>query len=338
MKAAFRSVFLAVFAATAACTVHGTDVPDLAGPSEFGLSLALTATPDSISQDGASQSSIAVVARGPDGTAKAGVSIRVQTAVNGALQDYGTLSARTIVTGTDGRAVAVYTAPPPAASLGSGSIVTILVTPIGTNYQTATGQSAEIRLVPPGVVLPPASAPTPNFTVSPQPVSAGIAANFDASRSCASQSSCSSTAGITSFSWNFGDGSSGVGPVTAHTFAAAGSYMVTLTVTNDRGLTNSTAQAVSVSTSAEPTASLIVTPANPHVGTVLNFNADASRAAPGRTLVQYSWNWGDGTPAEVGGFLRQHAFAAAGTYTVVLSVLDDAGQKGTATATVTVLP
>ncbi len=90
MKAAFRYVFLAALAVSSACTVHGTDVPALAGPSEFGLSVVVTATPDAISQDGASQSSIAAVARDPNGKGVSGVAIRVQTAVNGVVQDYGT--------------------------------------------------------------------------------------------------------------------------------------------------------------------------------------------------------------------------------------------------------
>jgi len=233
----------------------------------------------------------------------------------------------------------VYTAPPPAATLGgSGRTVSIVATPIGTDYQAANPHTVDIRLLPPGVVLPPASAPTAAFTVSPIPVSSGVATNFDASSSCATQASCSSTAGLANFVWTFGDGSSGVGQFTTHTFTTPGIFTVTLTVTNDRGLSASVSQPVAVVNSAPPTAIFVVSPANPRVGTVLNFNADQSKAAAGRTITQYSWNWGDGTPGQVTGFVAQHAYTAAGTYTVVLSVLDDAGQKGTATTTLTVVP
>lgn len=345
MKAAFRFLSLAVLAASAACTVHGVDVPDVAGPSEFAQSVAVTALPDSILQDGASQSSIAIVVRDPNGKGSSGVTVRLQTAVNGTVQDYGTLSAKTVVTGTDGKATAVYTAPPPPPSLGGfGNYVTILATPIGSNFQTAVTQTAEVRLVPPGVVLPAASTPTADFVVTPTPVSASVPVNFDASKSCATQSACSSTAGLTGFQWNFGDGSSGVGQTTTHTFTSPGTYSVTLTVTNDRGLSASKTTAVSVATTANPTAVIDVsTGATPiTTASVINLTAERSTASSGRTLTQFNWNLGtvdtnlvSGQPFPSG--LRQAVqYKTPGVYTVILSVLDDAGQKATATVTITV--
>ncbi len=132
---------------------------------------------------------------------------------------------------------------------------------------------------------------------------------------------------------------SGAGQATTHTFASAGTYTVTLTVTNDRGLSASTSQTVTVTTSAAPTASFVVTPSNPRVGTVLNFNADTSTS--GDRAHHRPSSAGTGATELRGksvGSCCQHTYTVAGTYTVVLSVMDDAGQKGTATATVTVLP
>lgn len=339
MKAASRFSFLVALAVSAACTVHGVDVPAPSGPSDLALSVAVTATPDHVPQDGGSQSSIAVIARGPDGRPVSGQTFRMETAVNGQMQDYGLLSARNIVTNADGRATVIYTAPPPpAVQGGSGNLVTVYATPIGANYQTAMSYSAELRLVPAGGVLPPAGEPTPRITVSPTPVSMGVPATFDASRSCPTQSPCSSAAGIASFVWNFGDGTSAAGQTTTHAYAAPGTYTVMLTVTNDRGGSASTTQSVSVATSQAPTAVFVVTPANARVGQALNFNADQSQAAPGRKIVQYSWNFGDGTPGQTTGFLTQHTYTAAGTYTVILSIMDDAGQKATSPQTITVTP
>jgi PKD repeat protein len=348
MKALYRFALVAS-ALGAACTVHGTDVPELTGPSEYGLSVVITATPDSITQDGASQSSIVIVARDANGKGVSAVSMRVETAVDGTVQDYGLLSARTVVTGSDGRATLVYTAPPPPPSIGgSGIVVTVGATPIGSNYQASNTQTVAIRLLPPGVVLPPASAPTARFSVSPVPVSAGIPANFDGSASCATQAACSSTAGITNFAWNFGDGSSGAGQIVTHAFAAPGTYNVTLTVTNDRGLSTPLSQAVTVGASADPSVVIDVSPGDPiTTGTVVNLSGERSKAAPGRTLTQFNWNLGTsavvgptGQPVPGGQFptgLRQSIrFTVPGRYTVILSVLDDAGQKGTATVTVNV--
>src|SRR5690349_8633412 len=88
---------LVAVAATAACTVHSTDVPSLAGPSELALTLKVTATPDSITQDGGSQSSVKVTAIGPDGKPISGLPVRVDMVVGGVPQDFGTLAARTLV-------------------------------------------------------------------------------------------------------------------------------------------------------------------------------------------------------------------------------------------------
>jgi PKD repeat protein len=52
------------------------------------------------------------------------------------------------------------------------------------------------------------------------------------------------------------------------------------------------------------------------------FNASESKAAPGRVLVEYFWDFGDGTTAT--GAAVGHTFATAGSYVVTLKVTDDA--------------
>ncbi len=48
---------------------------------------------------------------------------------------------------------------------------------------------------------------------------------------------------IASYAWSYGDGSSGTGATPTHSYAAAGTFQATLTVTDDDGATNSTAVA-----------------------------------------------------------------------------------------------
>jgi len=66
--------FLALVAAVAlgasACTVKKTEAPALTGPSELGLSLTVSATPDILTQDGSSQATVTVVARDSAGSVK----------------------------------------------------------------------------------------------------------------------------------------------------------------------------------------------------------------------------------------------------------------------------
>lgn len=330
----YAGVAVAILA-TASCTVHNTQAPAVSGPSTFALSLTMSAIPDSISHDGGSQAAIKATVIGPDGKPQSAVPLRVDMNVNGVPQDFGTLSARTIVTGNDGVASVVYTAPPSPSNgvfgtCGSlpGTCVAIVATPTGSNFQTAVSQSVLIRLVPPGVILPPASTPTAAFTFSPQPATANLPLQFDASTS---QPGIGASQIIT-YSWTFGDGTTGSGKTVTHTYAAQNSYNVTLTVTNDRNLSASTTQSVTVGSAALPTPLFTFSPAAPGVNEPVFFNAATSTPGVGHsTITSYRWNFGDGSTGA--GVTVSHQFAIAGTYTVQLTVTDESGQSNTSAGT-----
>ena len=88
--------------------------------------------------------------------------------------------------------------------------------------------------------------PTALFTYSPPSPIALDTVNFDGT------SSHSNDAGgyIINWSWQFGDGGTGTGATASHVYGAAGMYTVTLTVTDDAGLTDTTTQTVTVGTRA----------------------------------------------------------------------------------------
>jgi PKD repeat protein len=342
------AVFLALLA-SAGCTVKNTEAPPLSGPSSLALLLTVNAIPDSIRQDGGDQSSIRITAIGPDGKPVSALPIRVDMIVDGVPQDFGTLSARSVVTNGDGVATVIYTAPPSPVNgiFGNcsglpGNCVSIVATATASNFATARPQTVQIRLVPTGVIQPPATTPTAAFTFSPTPVNFNVPVIFDASSSCAgplSGSSCSSTSTITSYAWNFGDGSSGTGKTVSHTFSgSATSFIVALTVTTDRGLSATTSQTVTAANSPAPAGDWVFSPAAPNVGETVFFNGDPVKPAPGHTIVQSNWNFGDPTSStnSAGGLQTTHAFLAAGTYTVVLTVTDDASQKTVLPKTVTI--
>jgi PKD repeat protein len=334
MVRAFRTLTLVLtVAAAAACSVKNTPAPALAGPSELGLSLTMAATPDIITQDGASQAQVIVVARDPSGKAVPSLTVRLEITQGGQIVDYGVLSSKTIVTGSDGRGSATYTAPrPPVVSVDTGTIVTVLATPIGTNYANSDARSVDIRLVPPGVIIPPSDL-VAGFTFSPSAPAELDSVIFTATPCTATVTTGCTSGSVTSYTWSFGDGGTATGQTASHRFPA-GTYAVTLTIRDAAGRAVSTTQTVVVKAGSNPTAAFTTSPAGPLPGQAVFFNASASLASGNRNIIDYQWTFGDG--ASGGGVTVSHAFAAVGAYTVTLTVVDDAGRTGTASQSVTV--
>lgn len=136
---------------------------------------------------------------------------------------------------------------------------------------------------------------------------------------------------ISSYTWGWGDGSTGTGVTAQHTYAAAGSYTVNLTVRDNEGASTSTSRVVTVSDGGNqpPSAAFTVT-ANQLSVTV---NGEGS-SDPDGAISGYSWTFGDGGTAT--GASAQHNYAASGTYTITLTVTDNDGAVDTTTRSVTV--
>ena len=247
------------FAATS-CTVKETEAPTLSGPSELALSLSIQASPDLIYQDGASQSTITIDARGPNSQPVRSLTLRVDMLVGTVFADFGTLSARTVVTGDDGRARVTYTAPPAPPEADPGTVVTFVVAPVGTDYRGEVSRQVDVKVIPRGTILPPNGAPQPSFTFSPGGPQAFQGVLFDASASKDEGVECGARC---SYTWSFGDGGSASGMTVSHEFRAAGSYVVTLRVTDDRGTSAQTSQNLSITAGVAPTAFFEFSPRAP---------------------------------------------------------------------------
>ena len=320
------AIVLALLAA--ACTTKKQSAPDLAGPSEFGTSVTVSITPDVLPQDGASQSVITVTARDPNGQPIRNLSFRVETRVNGSPMDFGTLSARSLVTGNDGRATLVYTAPL-NGSVDTFTIVEVLVTPLGSDFNNSAARSASVRLVPPGRVDPPDGL-VPAFVFTPTSPTDHQPVLFDASTSQAPPNNP-----IVSYSWNFGDGRTGSGRLVSYQYSTPGTFVVSLTITDAFGRSATTSQLINVSAGVNPTAAFAFSPTDPLPGTTVNFNASASRAAPGQTIVSYTWDFGDGSPGATG-VQTSHKYVLLGNYTATLVVTDSAGRTAVVSQTIPV--
>ena len=113
-RSIFNLRFGAVVAAAvlaAGCTMKKQEAPSLTGPSELGTSITVGVSPDVLTQDGASQSFVSITARDANGQPLRNVSMQAQVYLQGTAVDFGTLSARSLVTDGNGRASLVYTAP-----------------------------------------------------------------------------------------------------------------------------------------------------------------------------------------------------------------------------------
>jgi len=217
-------------------------------------------------------------------------------------------------TGTGATATHAY------ATAGSYTVV-LTVKDSASPQQTVTSQQTVTVTSP----LPqPLSA---SFTFSPSSPQTNQRVTFTAS----------ATGGTTpySFGWTFGDGSSGNGSNVTHAYASAGTFTVVLTV-RDSGSpqqTTSSQQSVTVTNPPPPplTGSFSFTPSNPQVGQTVSFTGSASGGTQPYT---YSWTFGDSGTGS--GSSVTHSYQAAGSYTVVLTVTDAAGQTASSTQTVTV--
>jgi PKD repeat protein len=333
MRASFRFVASAAMLTLAAwgCTVSKADNPSPTGPSELALSLSVLANPDTLSQDGASQSQIVFQARDVNGRPVAGLEIRADIVVDGVIQDYGVLSSKSLVTGGDGRATATYTAPPPVSGIPARSFVVIRGTPVSNDASGVLPRNVTIRLLAPGVIEPPG--PTaPDFTMTPESALEDEAVTFSAANGGPE---------IVSYDWDFGDGSKGTGAVVQHTYGSDGNYLVTLTVTDGFGLSASRSETITVDAGAA-TAMYVYPPIEPFAGNTVSFkgdtlfNASGSMATTGPSIVRDTWNFGTST-GTVSGKIVTKKLSTPGIDTVTLSVRDDAGNTPTTSQEVEIL-
>ncbi|MCQ3930746.1 MAG: hypothetical protein DPW16_09810 [Chloroflexi bacterium] len=140
-----------------------------------------------------------------------------------------------------------------------------------------------------------------------------------------------STGTITSYEWNFGDGS----PVSneqapCHVYASDGSYTVTLKVVGDDNTSSTASQTVPViSGDVAPIASFTAIPLTARVGDTITFT-DTSTGV----ITDWEWDFGDGNTSTDRN--PTHVYASNGTFIVTLRVTGPGGTSEAAQASITV--
>jgi PKD domain len=236
-------VMAALCAATmlGGCSIDKQSAPSLAGPSGFGISFTLTASPTVLPRDGNAQTTITVVARDASGQPKPDVALEV--AVSPSIP----VVALDPQTRSDGSARFLVTAPTTDVVAPEDNNVVVWVLPqgeaIANDFQNKRAQSVRVNLSGPRN----ATYPAPSFVTSPEaPVAPAVVA-FDASATTDEGVSCISC----TYSWTSSHGESSGGMFTSFEFLIPGTYAVRLTVIDSTGSSSSIVKSVEIKAEEE---------------------------------------------------------------------------------------
>ncbi|VAW13077.1 Cytochrome c551/c552 [hydrothermal vent metagenome] len=147
-------------------------------------------------------------------------------------------------------------------------------------------------------------------------------------------SNSSDNSKISSYSWDFKDGSNATTANTTHTFTKVGTYEVELTVKDDEGLSNTDTVTITVNEDKNqaPKAIASATPLSGEAPLEVSFKG--SDSTDDNTVSSYIWDFKDGVSASEAN--PKHTFTAAGTYVVELTVKDENGLTDKKTVSITV--
>ena len=186
-------------------------------------------------------------------------------------------------------------------------------------------------------VLPgEATGPSARFTASPTSGTSPLVVQFNATGTTYDLSPLT-------YSWTFGDGVTGTGVTTSHLYVTSTTrtYTVTLTVRGPDGREGTATGTITVvggggggsSSGTTPSPYFTAVPEDGIAPLRVAFDPHDSEAASGRTLVTYTWSFGDlaalttNNPQTVG-----HTYTTARPtelFTATLVVIDDEGAVGT---------
>lgn len=123
------------------------------------------------------------------------------------------------------------------------------------------------------------------------------------------------------YTWNFGDGSTGSGLSANHSYSSAGEYQVVFTAENEGGTARDTLM-VNVTRPPQP-ARITTVNANPNPATEgesVRFSSNVRGDSP----LSYEWDFGDGNMGS--GQSASHTYDEPGQYTVSLTASNNVGE------------
>jgi chitodextrinase len=142
---------------------------------------------------------------------------------------------------------------------------------------------------------------------------------------------------IESYYWDFGDGGYSYDASPVHTYAAAGTYVAWLSVTDNYGYSDFATVTISVAPpwgNQPPTVTATASPSSGTVPLAVSFNAAAQD--PDGYVVSYAWNFGDGQGSSLAA--PTHTYSAMGSYQATVTVVDNGGAAASSAVAVQVNP
>jgi PKD repeat protein len=160
-----------------------------------------------------------------------------------------------------------------------------------------------------------ATAPVVNSISTPDTLETGESGNFEATIENEQDADQPLT-----YTWDYGDGSTGSGLSTSHTYNSTGQYTILFSASNEGGADSSRAS-VTVVRPPQP-AQITSINANPNpvdAGNRVRFSSNVQGDSP----LEYSWSFGDGSSGS--GSSPSHTYESAGQYTVRLEASNNVG-------------
>lgn len=130
-------------------------------------------------------------------------------------------------------------------------------------------------------------------------------------------------ANVASFQWDFGDGATGSGQTPTHMYTQSGHYTVRLIVTDIQGCPDTMNRNMLINVSG-PTAAFAPGTSGSCLLTAISFT-DNSTGDGTHAIASWIWHYGDGIIDTLTAPPFQHSYMAAGSYSVLLKVIDNSG-------------
>ncbi len=134
---------------------------------------------------------------------------------------------------------------------------------------------------------------------------------------------------ITTYHWDYGDGTNGTAEITTHKYTTAGTYNVTLIITDNAGLTDTNTTNATITQPKKPDTPIISADTFGNQSEEITFTARAND--PANRNIKYEFDWDDGT-TDTSDYLASgqtvtmtHIWQDDGWYTITITAINEEG-------------